>query len=141
MGGHTGIRLDELDERRYENRLHPRLAMAFTDLERRQCERALEKFLEKRRPPSEIRARLDLGYRIAGQSVEIFSIRPKWRDPRRKTEEPIAKATYVRTRNRWRIYWMRHDLKWHGYEPDLEVRSIERFLAVVDADEYGCFWG
>lgn len=115
--------------------------MAFTELERRRSERALDRFLEKRRPPPEIRSQVDLGYRIVGQSIELFLIRPHWRDPRTQIEESIAKATYIRSRDLWRIYWKRRDLKWHGYEPDLEVRSIGKFLAVVDTDEYGCFWG
>jgi len=30
-------------------------------------------------------------------------------------EEPATKATYVRKTGRWKIYWMRADLKWHAY--------------------------
>lgn len=115
--------------------------MALTELELKRCEKELEKFLERRRPPPQIRPKLDLAYRIVGQSVEIFTIRPSWSDPAETTEESIAKATYVRTRNRWRVFWMRRDLRWHGYEPNREVRSIKRFLDVVDGDEYSCFFG
>jgi hypothetical protein len=32
-------------------------------------------------------------------------------------------------------------MKWHRYEPDPEVKKIEDFLAVVERDEYGCFYG
>ena len=56
-------------------------------------------------------------------------------------EEAIAKATYVRTRDLWKIFWMRADLKWHGYEPVPTVGSIDKFLAVVNEDRYGCFFG
>src|SRR5213079_3369603 len=56
-------------------------------------------------------------------------------------EHPVAKATFVRSKNRWRIFWMRRDLKWHGYEPNLEVQSLKAFLNVVDRDEYCCFFG
>ena len=56
-------------------------------------------------------------------------------------EIPIAKSTYVRARDVWKIYWWRSDMKWHPYDPDAEVDSIEAFLAVVDRDEYGCFFG
>ena len=56
-------------------------------------------------------------------------------------EHPVAKATFVRTKNRWHVFWMRQDLKWHGYEPNLEVHSLEAFLNVVDRDEYCCFFG
>ncbi len=97
--------------------------------------------MERRRPPIEIRPKLDLGYKIEGQSVELFSIRPDWQDQSKIMTSPIAKTTFVRTQKRWKVYWMRSDLKWHGYEPTLEVHSLEAFLHVVDRDEYCCFFG
>ena len=115
--------------------------MALTALERARCERDLAKFLERRRPPPEIRPKLDLGYKIEGQSVELFEVRPDWQDKTKTTQSPIAKATFVRSQNRWKVYWMRRDLKWHGYEPNPEVHSLEAFLNVVDRDEYCCFFG
>lgn len=115
--------------------------MAFSGLERQRHEQEVAKFLELRRPPPEIRPKLDLGYKIEGQSVEIFEIRPDWQDNTETMLTPVAKTTFVRTRNRWKIYWMRSDLKWHGYEPTPEVRSLEAFLHVVDRDEYCCFFG
>jgi hypothetical protein len=115
--------------------------MALTDIERRRCENALAQFLEKRRPPEHIREQLDIGYRVDGQSVEIFEVRPDWQDKSKKMEKPVAKATFVRTKNRWNVFWMRRDLKWHGYEPNPEVHSLESFLNVVDRDEFCCFFG
>ena len=41
----------------------------------------------------------------------------------------------------WKLYWQRADLKWHGYKPKTEVNSVEEFLEIVEADEYGCFYG
>lgn len=61
--------------------------------------------------------------------------------PGEKQESPAAKATFVRSRRVWRVFWMRRDLKWHGYEPALEVDSIEEFCALVDEDAYACFFG
>ena len=115
--------------------------MAFSELEKKRFERDIAKFMERRRPPPEIRPKLDLGYRTEGQSVELFSIRPDWRDDTKIMNSSIAKTTFVRTQNRWKIYWMRSDLKWHGYEPMLEVHSLEAFFHVVDRDEYCCFFG
>ncbi|HLF86213.1 MAG TPA: DUF3024 domain-containing protein [Nitrospiria bacterium] len=54
---------------------------------------------------------------------------------------PRAKATYVKTQRIWRIYWQRAHLKWHCYEPNPEVGTIEDFIALVDNDEYACFFG
>jgi hypothetical protein len=56
-------------------------------------------------------------------------------------ENPIAKATYVKSTALWKVYWQRADLKWHSYEPTPQVGSIEKFLAVVDEDRYACFFG
>jgi len=115
--------------------------MAFNDLDKKRIERAMESFLAKRRPPPHIRPELDIGYRLLEQSVEIQEIRPEWNDKSIIHEYPIAKATYISTQNVWKVFWKRADLKWHGYKPDSTVTTIEDFLKVVDADEYGCFWG
>jgi hypothetical protein len=115
--------------------------MALNDIERKRIENAVAAFVQKRRPAPHIRPELDIGSRVTGQSVEIFEIRPQWNRPDVKREHPVAKATFVRSKARWKIFWMRADLKWHGYEPLSEVDSIEKFLAAVDEDECGCFWG
>lgn len=115
--------------------------MALSEFEIRKCEKLLGEFIKKRRPPAHIRNELDLGYRIKGQSVEIFEIRPMWKNPDKKIEETVAKTTYVKTRKAWRVYWQRADLKWHRYEPAPEVASLEEFLETVDRDEYACFFG
>lgn len=115
--------------------------MAFSDLDRKRIENAMVAFMAKRRPPPHIRPELDIGYRLTYQSVEIFEIRPQWDNPSIIREYPFAKATYVRTQNLWRVFWKRSDLKWHGYEPSSTVKSIEEFLAAVDADPHGCFFG
>jgi hypothetical protein len=115
--------------------------MALNDLERKRVEKAVSAFIEKRRPPPSIRPKLDLGFRISGQSVELFEIRPQWDKPEVKRERPFAKATYVRTQGLWKVYWMRADLKWHSYQPVAEVARIDDFLAVVAKDEYACFFG
>lgn len=106
--------------------------MALTHLETQRVENALQAFLEKRRPPPEIRSQVDIGYRINGQSVELFEIRPRFGEPNEKIEAPIAKATYVQSTALWKVYWQRADLKWHAYEPTPQVGTIEKFLALVD---------
>ncbi|MGD2083396.1 MAG: DUF3024 domain-containing protein [Chromatiales bacterium] len=88
-----------------------------------------------------MRKELDLGFRMEGQSVEIFEIRPFWREPEKTIEGAVAKATYVRTQGIWKVYWQRADLKWHRYDPHPEASTIEEVLDIVDADEYCCFFG
>ncbi len=92
--------------------------MALSDFERMRYKKAVSKFIEARRPPPEIRPKLDLGFRLEGQSVEIFEIRPDWQDPKNTMENSVAKATYVKQAKEWRVYWQRADLRWHRSPQD-----------------------
>jgi hypothetical protein len=115
--------------------------MALSELERKRCERIVGAFIETRRPPAHLRQQLDLGYRVADQSVEIFEVRPRWRQPEVTLEHAVAKATYVKAKAVWRVFWQRRDLKWHRYDPAPEVASLEAFVQLVNDDPHGCFWG
>ena len=115
--------------------------MALSEHERRRFEKPLQAFIEARRPPPHIRPELDLGYRFVNQSVEVFEIRPAYQRPGEIMENAVARATYVKSTNAWKIYWRRADLKWHRYDPLATVPTIEDFIAEVDRDPYGCFFG
>jgi hypothetical protein len=115
--------------------------MALSEFEARRLEKIVGSYIESRRPPPELRKQLDLNFRIHGQSVEIYEVRPYWRDPDEITENPVAKATYVKRGDLWKLYWQRADLKWHRYDPDPEAASIEEVLKIIDRDEYCCFFG
>jgi len=79
--------------------------MALSEFEMKRCEKALEKFMAKHRPPPHIRNQLDLDARIKDQSVALFEIRPRWDEPLEKIETPVAKATYVKRQELWKVYW------------------------------------
>ncbi len=115
--------------------------MAISEFEIKRYEKIVGQYIEKRRPAPHVRNQVDLAFRIEGQSVIIYEIRELWIQPGEKIESPISKATYVKNTKTWKIYWQRADLKWHRYEPTPEVKTIEEFLAVVEEDEYACFWG
>ena len=115
--------------------------MAVSEFELHKWKSEMERFLQRKRPPPHLRAQVDLAYRIEGQSIEIFEIRPRFHDPNTLCEQPVAKATFVKSRRSWRIYWMRADLKWHAYRPVPEVSRLGDFLAQVEKDEYACFYG
>jgi hypothetical protein len=117
------------------------MVMALSELEIRRCEKSVAEFMKKRRPPPHLREKVDLAFRINGQSIEIFEVRAHWRATGKKIEHAIAKATYNKRRRSWKIFWQRADMKWHGYQPHLEAASIEEFLNVVDRDEHCCFFG
>ena len=115
--------------------------MGFTEFEQKRYGKLAKDFVESRRPPLEIRNEVDLKFRVTDKGVEIFEIRAKWDNAKEKLEIPVAKATYVKKTNLWKIYWKRADLKWHQYDPCPEVNQLEEFLSIVDEDEYCCFWG
>ena len=101
----------------------------------------MENYLEKVRPPENIRNQLDVGYIIEGQSVILAEIRPGWNIPIEYFSYGYAKATFIKSKNVWKIFWMRATLKWQLYEPMPEVMSLNEFLKVVDKDDYHCFKG
>jgi hypothetical protein len=116
--------------------------MALTEIETARVARIVGAFIDKRRPPLHVRHEVDLAFRINGQSVEIYEVRPRWRGaPGETMEHPVAKATYNNSRALWKIYWQRADLKWHTYTPAPSVGSIQKFVELVGEDKHACFFG
>jgi hypothetical protein len=115
--------------------------MTLPEIEMKSCEKLVAAFIEQRRPPPHLRAKLDLAFRIANQSVELFELRPHYLDNDRVLEHPIAKATYNKRKKIWKVFWQRADMRWHGYQPHPEAASIEEFLEVVRLDTHCCFFG
>ncbi len=115
--------------------------MAFSEIEKDGYEKLVAKYIEQRRPAKEIRDKIDLAYRIGGQDIIILEIRPYIFDRTRKIETEIAKATFVRKKNIWKVYWMPSDLKWHSYQPEPTVKTLAKFLELVNEDKMCCFWG
>ena len=115
--------------------------MALSELERKRVEREVAQFIDRRRPPPDVRPKLDLGFRVSGQSVEIFEIRPRWNNKSQKVEQSVAKATFVKSTRKWKVFWKRADLNWHSYPPMPQVRSLGHFLELVEEDAHACFFG
>lgn len=101
----------------------------------------MENYITKIRPPEHIREQLDLTYKIENQNVLLLEIRPMFQQPGIKRESAYAKAAYVKSTSRWKVYWMRSNLKWTLYEPSPEVLGLKDFLKLVDEDAYHCFKG
>lgn len=115
--------------------------MLFSEIENRRLQKIVGAFVEKRRPAPHIRPKLDFGFRVDKQSIELFEVRPNYLNPKKYRESPFAKATYVQSQKIWKVYWMRADLKWHDYTPAPTVKKVEDFIALVDRDDHGCFFG
>ena len=115
--------------------------MAISEFETKRIEKIMDGFLASQRPPVSMRNMVDIGYRLENQSIVIFEIRPQWDDQEKKVENFVAKATFVKSKNEWHLYWLRSDLRWHRYEPEPTAKSLDQFLDVVVQDKHCCFWG
>ena len=78
--------------------------MTWSASERQHCEQAVGQFVERTRPPVTVRAQVDLGFRLAGQSVELFEVRASWRDPGQRLEVSVAKATWKGRAAYWQVF-------------------------------------
>ncbi len=115
--------------------------MALTNIQIREINLAAEEFFKLHRPPEKIRHQVDINYRIDGQSVYVFEIRPRWDKPKEEIESSIAKTTFVKAKSHWKIFWLRANLKWDHYKPFPYTKNISQFFDIVAKDELGCFWG
>ena len=114
--------------------------MAFSDLELARIDASVGD-LCRRATPDHIRDQLEFLMEIEGHAVTIQEVRPAFQRPSEKTRHGVARFRYNRTRNQWRLFWMRQDLKWHSYEPAEDVHDLPTLVAIVEADEYCCFFG
>jgi hypothetical protein len=101
----------------------------------------MENFLERVRPPEHMRSQLDVNYSIDRQSIIINQVRPHWDNKDDYREYAVAKATYNRSKDHWKIFWKRADSKWHAYLPNPTAKTLAEFLQVVKEDKNHCFWG
>jgi hypothetical protein len=101
----------------------------------------MENYLERIRPPHHIRHKLDIGYKIDNQSIILLEVRPGFQNPEINTESPYAKATYIKSSNQWKIYWMRANSKWELYDMCPIVSELKDFIELVEEDKYHCFKG
>lgn len=106
--------------------------MAFNAYETKRLEKTVGAYINKSQ---------DQGFRITDDSVELFEQRPDKKNPQEMLELPMARATYIKAAKIWKVYWLRADRKWAGYERRPQVDSIEEFLELVEDNELGCFHG
>lgn len=101
----------------------------------------MENYVANIRPPEHIRAQLDITYIIDKQNVILQEVRPSFMQPEKTMERGYARATYVRSTNKWKLYWMRASGKWNRYDPIPEVDNLRAFVQLVEEDAYHCFKG
>lgn len=113
--------------------------MAFTDIEYQAVSKEVTAFIESIRPPAHIRNELDIVFSISDQTIDIGEQRPVWQGSAGETNIiPSTRIKYVRGINRWKIYWMRKDMRWHLYDT---AETLTEALEVVRVDPDCCFFG
>ena len=115
--------------------------MAFNKMELEHIDRTVGAFVRRRQPPEHLLDKLRHDVEIDGHKVRIWTIRPHWQDPTEEIRSAVAQFTYIRTEDRWKLYWMRRDMKWHVWPPAAHIERLEDLVAVVDEDAHGGFWG
>src|SRR5271169_1608663 len=114
--------------------------MALSELELQRIDRTDGDLSLRYSPPEHVDA-LRVVYRIDGHAVSICEERPPWRGDGPWTSHGVARLRFSRARGVWTLFWMRQDLKWHRYEPQPPSVDLAALVAVVEADEYGAFFG
>ena len=114
--------------------------MAFSQIELKQIERTVGEFC-RRRSPQHLKDKLSLEYSIKGHEVVIYERRPRWNRPNEWMESPVAKLKFIRSANKWRLYWQRADLRWHEYPGLSTSQDVGELIQEIDTDPLACFFG
>ena len=103
----------------------------------------VESYIMAKRPPIEIRSKLDIGFSYDNNTFEIFEIRPVYSspDPNDYMKSSFAKFRYIKTQKVWKLYWKRASGKWVSYEPFPESSNLDDIINCIEGDAYGCFYG
>lgn len=100
----------------------------------------IKNFIESKRPKDlEIRKQLDFGYSWDNKSAILFAVRPRWNNPDEFIQIPFAKLTYVKSKNIWKLFWQRANLKWEAYTPLPQSEVLDTLLQQIKQDSNGCF--
>jgi hypothetical protein len=118
----------------------PKATSTLPDVQRVVAERLLTPLREPHADPT-VNAKLRIGFRFEANTVILFESRPRFQNPSEWQEEPVAKFKFNKSAQRWLLYCMFRDLKWHEYEPLPEADELATLVAEVRADPTGIFWG
>jgi len=115
--------------------------MPLSEIVKALVEKRVGEFCKKRVPPH-VLDKLNLSYKIRGNTVTIFENRAPWRKEITEwTSRPVAQMRYDEKTGEWMLFCADRNDKWHEYG-DLEpTKNIDAVLAEIDRDPTGIFWG
>ena len=103
--------------------------MAFSELELKRIDRTVGDLCRRNSLPQHANE-LRFACEIDGHAVSIY-----------EQSHGIARFRFSRAQGTWALFWLRQDLTWHRYEPEPPSPDLARLVAVVEADEFGAFFG
>lgn len=115
--------------------------MAFNKMELEHIDRTAGALARRRQSPEHLCDKIRHELEVDGRKGRTFTVRPLWSEPSRTVRSGVAQFTYTRTRDAWKLYWMRRDGKWHAWDPAENTGTLDELVRVVDEDRRGGFWG
>ena len=107
--------------------------MAFSEVDLKRIDQTVGGFCGKR-SPGHLKEKLRLMYAVEGHEVVVVERRPRWDNQAERTETPVTKLKFIRSANKWRLYWMRADMKWHEYPRLSSCHHLDDLVQEIDAD-------
>ncbi len=96
----------------------------------------------KKRVPAHLLEKINISYKVKGNSVTIFENRAPWRPELKDwTSMSIAQIRYDDKIGEWSLYCADRNDKWHKYMDFEATKNIDKILAEIDKDPTGIFWG
>lgn len=126
--GHSG---------KYEGNDH---SMPLTEFTKILIETRLTDYCEHR-IPIDVRDQLKLTYKIEGYKVTLVETRPYHRDSAVWTETPIAQFRFDRNTQKWSLFSLDRNDRWHLYDLIKPSMNFDDMLKAIDNDKTGAFWG
>lgn len=115
--------------------------MPIPDFIKALAEKKIGEFCERRVSPH-VRHKVNLSYKVRGNSITIIENRAPWRKELIEwTHSPIAQIRYDEKKNTWTLYCMDRNRKWWVYDSLPSVKDIDKVIDEIDKDPTRIFWG
>jgi len=96
----------------------------------------------KKRVPLHVIDKVNLSYKIRGNTVTIFENRHPWRgDIEEWTSMAIAQLRYNEKTGEWTLCCADRNDRWHEYYDMEPTKNIDKILAEIDENPTGIFFG
>ena len=96
----------------------------------------------KKKIPAHILDKVNLSYKIRGNSITIFENRaPSAPDMKEWTSMPVAQIRYDNETGEWTLYCADRNSRWNDYIDLLPTKNIDKILNEIDKDPTGIFLG